>query len=74
MVAALTMNYMRATRKEANPVEATMNQEAEILESRVIKQPTLRDMALRSIRHHLGCLWSRPSYAFLGAILGQVPA
>jgi hypothetical protein len=64
MVAALTMNYMRATRKEANPVEATMEHGSKI-QARI---------ALGNTRQYLGCcLWSRPSHAFLGAIPRRVP-
>ena len=59
------MNYMRATRKEANPVEAT--------ENTVLDDMALDDMALGNLWHQRGSLWSRPNNALLGTIPRLAP-
>jgi hypothetical protein len=65
---------MRSARKEANPVEATMRQDMVIFEDTAILNITaLERIALSGKRHDQGCLWSRPSYAFLGSVPRRVP-
>jgi hypothetical protein len=70
---------MRSARKEANPVEATMRQDMMIFENTAILNDTalentaLERRALSGKRHEQGCLWSRPSYAFLGSVPRRVP-
>jgi hypothetical protein len=68
-VAAFTMNDMKTAREEANAVEATM-----AVDSQQLGSTALGIIALGNKRHEQRCLWSRPSYAFLGAIPRQVPA
>jgi hypothetical protein len=69
---------MRSARKEANPVEATMRQDVMILNITALENTALENTALERIalsgkRHEQGCLWSRPSYAFLGSVPRRVP-
>jgi hypothetical protein len=69
---------MRSARKEANPVEAMTTQDTMILKNTALKNSALDNAGLERIalsgeRHEQGCLWSRPSYAFLGSIPRPVP-